>query len=128
MAKILIVDDDSDLVQSLSAALSQKGHDAVSAPDGAQGLLAVKEENPDLVVLDVMMETGDKGFDVARDIRKDENHKNTPILMLTGLEAVTGMSFKNEAGDKEWLPVDDYVEKPVSPDDLVARIDRLIKK
>ena len=128
MAKILIVDDDPDIVESLKVVLEDKGHKVVSASDGSKGLKAVEKENPDLIILDVMMESRDKGFDVAREIRKNEKHKATPILMLTAIEGKTGLSFKDEAGDESWLPVDDYVEKPIKPDDLIARVEKLLKK
>jgi DNA-binding response OmpR family regulator len=128
MAKILIVDDDQDIVESLKVVLEDKGYKVVSAPDGSKGLKAVERENPDLIILDVMMESGDKGFDVAREIKENKKSAAIPILMLTAIEEKTGVSFKNEAGNENWLPVDDYAEKPIKPDDLIARVEKLLKK
>lgn len=127
MAKILIVDDDPDIIESMKVVLESKGHEVISAPSGKKGLAEARKNNLDLIILDVMMETGDSGFTVARELRKDKKYKDTPILMLTAIEEKTGMGFKKEAGDKTWLPVTDYVEKPLKPEDLLARVEKLLK-
>ena len=128
MAKILIVDDDPDIVESMKVVLENKGYKVTSAKSGEEGLKKVRSDRPDLVVLDIMMETGDKGFDVARALNRDKNYKNIPILMLTAIKERTGLDFKNEAGDETWLPVDDYVEKPLKPDELLAKVKTLLAK
>ena len=128
MAKILIIDDDPDIRESLKVVLENKGHKVVSASNGQEGLEVTEKEDPDLIILDIMMETGDSGFDVARRIKNDKKRKNVPILMLTAIEEKTGLSFKKEAGDDVWLPVDAYVEKPIAPEDLVAKVEALLKK
>jgi len=74
-----------------------------------------------------MMETGDKGFDVARELKNDPSNKGIPILMLTAIKEKTGLDFKKEAGDEVWLPVDDYVEKPLKPEELIAKVEKLLK-
>lgn len=127
-AKILLVDDDPDIVESMRVVLEGKGYDVVAAASGEEGLRKVKSESPDLIILDVMMETDDKGFDVSRKIRAEEASKSTPILMLTSIREKTGSSFRKEAGDDTWLPVDDYVEKPLKPDDLIAKVERLVRR
>ncbi|MFH1753966.1 MAG: response regulator [Candidatus Omnitrophota bacterium] len=127
MAKILIVDDDPDIRESMKIVLESKGHEIITASSGKEGLRVAREENPDLIILDVMMESGDSGFEVARELRKDEKHKDTPIMMVTAIEEKTGMGFKKEAGDEAWLPVNDYVEKPLKPQDLIARVEKLLK-
>jgi len=128
MAKILIIDDDPDIRESLKVVLENKGHKVVSASNGQEGLEVTEKEDPDLIILDIMMEAGDSGFDVARRIKNDKKRKNVPILMLTAIEEKTGLSFKKEAGDGVWLPVDAYVEKPIAPEDLVAKVAALLKK
>lgn len=128
MAKILIIDDDPDIVESMKVVLQDKGYQVINALSGKEGLAIADKENPDLIVLDVMMETGDKGFDIARTLKKDKKHKDTPILMVTAVEEKTGLTFKKEAGDETWLPVDDYVEKPLKPEDLIARVKSLLNK
>ncbi|MFH1783420.1 MAG: response regulator [bacterium] len=128
MKKILIVDDDVDIMKSMKIVLESKGYKVISASSGEEGLKKIKQKTPDLIILDVMMETGDKGFDVAREIRKEEEYKNIPILMLTAIKERTGWDFKKEAGDETWLPVDDYCDKPLKPDELISKVDILLKK
>ena len=125
--KILIVDDDPDIVESMKIVLEDKGHEVAVAYSGEEGLKAVKKEKPDLIILDIMMETGDKGFEVARELRKDNSFKGIPILMLTAIEEKMGLTFKKEAGDKAWLPVDDYVEKPLKPGELADKVEKLLR-
>lgn len=127
MARILIVDDDPDIVEAMRVVLESRGHKIVSAKSGAEGLKKIKLESPDLVILDVMMETMDKGFEVAREIKSDKGSKDVPILMLTAIKDKMGMDFKKEAGDETWLPVDDYVEKPLKPQELLEKVEKLLK-
>lgn len=128
MAKILIIDDDPDIVESTKVVLESKGYKVISAPGGKEGLDKTRQENPDLIILDIMMEKGDTGFDVCRELKKDQTYKHIPILMLTAIKEKTGMDFKKEAGDEVWLPVDDYVEKPLKPDELLSKVEILLKK
>ncbi len=127
MAGILIIDDDPDIVEAMRVVLNSKGHKVTSAKSGAEGLKKIKLEKPDLVILDVMMETMDKGFDVARAIKNDEDTKGIAILMLTAVKDRMGLDFKKEAGDETWLPVDDYMEKPLKPQELLEKVEKLLK-
>ena len=127
MAKILIIDDDADMVAGMRVLLKKKGYEIVSASGGDEGLKKVKEERPDLIILDVMMETGDKGFDVARALKKEEASRDIPILMLTAIKDKTGLDFKKEAGDEVWLPVDDYCDKPLKSDELISKVAGLLR-
>lgn len=128
MAKILLVDDDPDIMESMKVILESKKYEVISAFSGEEGLNKTRKKKPDLIILDVMMETGDKGFDVARELKRDENCKHIPILMLTAIKERTGMGFEKEAGDEVWLPVDDYCDKPLKPEELIAKIKKLLKK
>ena len=128
MAKILIIDDDPDIVEAMKVVLESKNYKVSIAESGNAGLKKVQQEKPDLIILDVMMETGDKGFDVARELKKDKNYQDIPILMLTAIKEKTGLDFKNEAGDEAWLPVDDYVDKPLKPAQLLSKVESLLKK
>ncbi len=128
MARILIIDDDPDLVESMKVVLEKKQHKVDTAQNGKAGMNKIRKEKPDLVILDVMMTTIDEGFDVARDIKKDAKLKDIPILMLTAIKDRTGLSFENEAGDEAWLPVDDYCDKPLKPRELVGKVDKLLSK
>ena len=127
-AKILIVDDDPDIVESMKVILESKNYQVSVAKTGEEGLRKVRGEAPDLVILDVMLETGDKGFDVAREIKWDPQYKHLPILMLTAIKEKTGLDFMKEAGDEQWLPVDDYCDKPLHPGELVSKVEALLNK
>ena len=128
MSKILIIDDDPDIVEAMKTVLESKEYHVDVARNGEEGLRQVKVVNPDLIILDVMMETSDKGFEVARKIKMDKNYEDTPIIMLTAIKDMTGLDFKKEAGDEMWLPVDDYCDKPLNPEQLISKVELLLKK
>ncbi|MCK5173059.1 MAG: response regulator [Planctomycetes bacterium] len=126
MAKILVVDDDGDLVAAISTVLEGKGYEVATASNKEEGMAKIKEIKPDLAILDVMMTTWQDGFEMAREVKGDEGLKNIPILMLTGVGDKTGMDRKSETGDAEWLPVDAFLDKPVKSDVLLAEVERLL--
>jgi len=128
MAKILIIDDDPDIVEAMKVVLESRQYQVAVAKNGQEGLKKLNSEKPDLIILDVMMETGDKGFDVAREIKKNEDSKNIPIIMLTAIKEKVGLDFKKEAGDEVWLPVDDYCDKPLKSEELIRKVESLLKK
>lgn len=128
MAKILIVDDDPDVVEAMKVVLESKHYEVTAAKNGEEGLKKAKLIKPGLIILDVMMETMDKGFDVARELKNDKDNKDTPILMLTAIKEKTGLGFENEAGDQDWLPVDDYCNKPLKPGELISKVEKLLAK
>lgn len=125
--KILIVDDDVDLCDSLKRLCEKAGYAAATANSRAEGMGKIATERPDLLVLDVMMETWHDGFDMARNLKEDPAFRDTPILMLTSVEERTGVEVKSSAGDPRWLPVNRFLEKPVEPDVLLAEIGKLLK-
>ena len=128
--KILLVDDDRDLLVSLSQALKANDFDVVEAYSAVEGLKKLLAEKPDLVVFDVMMETDTAGFEAVYQVRsKRENSKykevkDVPIIMLTAIDQVTNSRFSlNE--DSSFLPgVNDFLTKPVDIDELVEKINR----
>ena len=128
MATILIVDDDPDIVEAMKVVLESKSHQVLAANTGEEGLRKARRNKPELIILDVMIETSDKGFDVAREIKWDPQLKHIPILMLTSLKERTGLDFTKEAGDEHWLPVDDFCDKPLRPDMLLSKVEALLKK
>lgn len=128
MPKILIIDDDPDMVEAMKIVLESRGYTVSIASTGEEGLRKVRKDKPELIILDVMMETGDKGFDVAREIKWDPEYKHIPIIMLTAIKEKTGLDFGKEAGDKHWLPVDDYCDKPLRPDELISKVSALLNK
>ncbi len=128
MGKILIIDDDPDIVEAMKVILESRNYQVRTAKTGEEGLMEVRRDKPELIILDVMMETGDKGFDVARELKWNPNYKDVPILMLTAIKEKTGLDFGKEAGDEHWLPVDDYCDKPLHPEELVSKVEALLRK
>ena len=118
---ILIIDDDIDLVEILRITLENSGFRVIDAQTGERGLALAREQDPDLILLDVMMGKVDEGFQVAYQLRSDEVTAQTPILMLTAVADQTGFDFDPKR-DKDFLPVNEFLEKPVSPRTLVDMI------
>jgi CheY-like chemotaxis protein len=131
--KILIVDDDPDIVESLRIVLEQEGYATASAASSEEGLERVRSERPDLVVLDVMMPEGTEGFHFVWNLRKDpdETLRALPIIMLTAIHQTGVEKFYPEQSDgtygpQEYLPVQTFLDKPVPFDKLVAEVKRLL--
>jgi CheY-like chemotaxis protein len=129
--KILIIDDDPDLVEVIRLTLEASGFQVFSAASGAEGLEKVKEVHPGLIVLDVMMDYTTEGFQVSLALRNPDPkaeyapYRDIPILMLTAIHSTTPLRFGPE---QDYLPVDDFVEKPIEPSELVAKIHELLQK
>lgn len=126
MIRVLLIDDDPDFVEANTIVLEASGFEVLSASSGAEGFRMIKEENPDVVILDVMMEQTDEGFAVARRIRS-RLRSNVPIIMLTSVGKVTGYEFNPEE-NPDFFPVDIFLEKPVPPSILVNKVREVIKK
>jgi len=124
--KILIVEDDIDYALSLRVILENQQFDVVTAVNKTEGMAKAKQVKPDLVILDVMMDTTQEGFEMSRELRKVPEFKNLPILMLTSIDSVTGVGFKSAAGDEDTIPVNVYIDKPVEPHILLAEIRKLL--
>ena len=125
--KVLMIDDDPEFTDAITNILDAKGYDVVSAGNGKDGVAKAKQEKPDIILLDVMMTTKSEGFDVARELSKDENLKGTPVIMLTGVRKEMNLPFGFEP-DADWLPVKAFLEKPVKPETLLKTIEENIKK
>lgn len=124
--KILIVDDDPDLVEAVSIILESKGYAVAAAYGGVEGLAKAKSESPDLIVLDVMMPDKD-GYEVCKELKADEQYRSIPILLLTAVVSkISTTKYTQQMGIE--TEADDYVDKPVEPDELVRRIEALIAK
>ncbi|MFP4056563.1 MAG: response regulator transcription factor [Candidatus Brocadiia bacterium] len=124
---VLIADDDPDIVEAMKTVLEASGFDVLTAPNGQECLRKLRESKPDVLILDVMMTTETEGFHVAYEIRNDPQLRHIPVLMLTAIEQKTGMSFSPEE-DEDYLPVEDFVSKPVEPEELVERVKALVDK
>lgn len=118
-ATVLLVDDDREFVAANRLVLEKTGHRVVTAHDGESGRKKALEVRPDVIVLDVMMETNQAGFELARWLRSQEQTRNAPIIMLTGINQKFPLNFDK---DDIWLPVDEFLEKPVDPDALLDAI------
>ena len=123
---ILIVDDDVDLVEALRIPLEAEGYAVEAAHNPKEADEALRKGKPDLILLDVMLTSKTDGFHISYKLKKDDLYKNIPILMLTAIESETGMKFSPEK-DEDYLPVEDYITKPVEPSELLARIQKLLK-
>ncbi len=127
-AKILVVDDDQDIRDSMQAILENKQYTVTVASSKNEAMEKAKTEKPDLFILDVMMDTWQDGFEMARELKQDPQFKDTPILMLTGIKEKTGIDFKSSAGDAVWMPVEGFLEKPIQPEIMLAEVEKLISK
>ena len=126
--KILVVDDDPDILDAVALILESQGYEVVTARDGIEGLANLKAEQPDLMILDLMMPRMD-GFAVCKELQDPRwsKYKDIPILILTSVrEEASRRRYELETGLE--LDVDDYVEKPMSPDVLLKRVSTLIKR
>lgn len=120
MAKIAIIDDDPDILDASTLILQSKGYDVITATNPDDGYKIIKEQNPDLIILDVMMNEPDDGFFLAQKLRREKIE--TPIIMYTSVSKTLGLEFA--AG--EMIPVDEFVEKPISPETLIDKVEKLL--
>jgi CheY-like chemotaxis protein len=130
MAKILMIDDDPDILTAIRIPLESVGHEFSEARSGSEGLEKIKEVNPDLIILDVMMESATEGFQLSlklRDRSPDSEYaayRDIPILMLTAIHTTTPLRF---TPDEDYLPVDAFLDKSADPDQLLAKVNELLK-
>ena len=117
--KILLVDDDVDLVKVMSGALESKAYEVIVAYNGREGLEKARQEKPDLVVLDILMPVAD-GFTFADEFRKDPSLAKIPVLALTSFSESLGQPFPFE--------VSEYIVKPIKPRDLVAKVEEFLSR
>ena len=125
-AKILLIDDDVDFVEATKIVLESKPYEVVVAYEGEEGLRKAREEKPDLVILDVIMPVKD-GFTAAEQLKKDPQLNKIPILMLTAFAEKGGeTSIATSRGLT--LEAEDYINKPVSPEELLRRVEKHLKQ
>ena len=124
-ARILIVDDDADIVEAMRLVLEKRGHKVALAADGNEGMAKARAGKPDVIILDVMM-PGLDGFEVARELKGDSQTRGISILMLTAIKDKMGFDFQEKASDPNWLPVDDYCDKPLDYEVLLEKIKHLL--
>jgi DNA-binding response OmpR family regulator len=125
-AKILLIDDDIDFVEATKTILESKLYEVIVAHEGDEGLRKAREETPDLILLDVIMPVKD-GFTAAEQLKKDPQLSKIPVLMLTAFASMSGeTSIPVSRGFT--LETEDYIDKPVSPEELLARVEKHLKK
>ena len=126
--KILVVDDDPDIFEALTMIFERQGYQLISARDGLEGLACLKADKPDLMILDLLMPKMD-GFAVLNELREPRwsAFRDMPILILTSVrEEASRRRYELETGLE--LRADSYVEKPISPDIILKRVENLIKR
>ena len=125
-ARILLIDDDVDFVEATKTVLESKPYEVIVAYEGDEGLQKAREENPDLVLLDIIMPVKD-GFTAAEQFKKDPQLTKIPVIMLTSYSARrAGTSIPVSRGME--LEAEDYVEKPISPEELFNIIEKYLKR
>ncbi|MFP4350136.1 MAG: response regulator [Thermodesulfobacteriota bacterium] len=126
--KVLIVDDDPDVRMITASVVQDKGYTPMEAANGEEGLAKVKNEKPDLVVLDVMMPK-QSGVRMFRNLKTNKKFQNIPVLMLTGIAKnafLRSQKVLTEFGDKAVPEPEGYMEKPVDPEELGAAIQKFL--
>lgn len=125
--RILVVDDDQDIVDSITIMLESQGYEVVAAQSGEEGMRLVEEKRPDLILLDIMMEKLTTGLHIGYDLRKHPDYKSIPIIIISGIGEATGFDIATEK-ETDYVAADEFLEKPVKPDVLLKRVAELIQK
>ena len=124
--KVLLVDDDQDFVEATKMVLESKPYEVLVAYNGDEALAKARKEKPDLIILDVIMPVKD-GFTAAEQLKKDPELKHIPVIMLTSFSQKVGETSIS-VGQGMTLDTEDYIDKPVTPQELLQRVEKLIKK
>ena len=128
MSYLLIVDDDEDFATAVATVLRGKGHEVRIELDLSAAVRSMTERRPDLLLLDVMFpEDSTGGFELARTMRwRNESLKDVPILMLTAVNTRFPLGFSAKDIDDDWMPVTEFLEKPVDLDVLAERVETIL--
>ncbi|MEJ5350066.1 MAG: response regulator [Melioribacteraceae bacterium] len=122
--KILIVDDDIDLLEQNKIILENKGFTVITAENSEEGWKKFQQEKPDVAIIDLIMEEMDSGFVLCYKIKKTEHGKKIPVFILTSAAYDTGFKFSaSTPEEKEWIKCDGIINKPVVVEELLARIE-----
>jgi len=129
MSKVYIIDDDNDIVDALTIVLEKDGHEIGFQNDEENVVANVLEFSPDLIILDVIFPENDSaGFEIARTLKHDSQTKEIPILMLSAVnqKGQYAGSFSNEDRDDTYLPVEQFIEKPINPKELSKVVTEMV--
>lgn len=124
-AKILLVDDDEDFVEATKIVLESKPYEVIVAYNGDEGIAKARKEKPDLIILDIIMPIK-SGFSAAEELKKDPELKHIPVIMLTSFSQKVGETTLSVSQGLT-LDTEDYVDKPIAPEELLKRVERLLK-
>ena len=124
--KILLIDDDVDFVEATKTILESEPYEVIVAYEGDEGLRKAREENPDLILLDIIMPVKD-GFTAAEQLKKDPQLSQIPVLMLTAFSS-KGQETSIPRSRGFALETEDYIEKPVTPAELLSRVKQYLKR
>jgi len=130
-AKILVVDDDPDFREAMTAILTAASYGVVTASNVSEGTKAILSERPDLILLDIMMDSLFDGYSLCHAIRSSKEFecaRGTPVIFVSAVRQIAGSRFGFKGEDQGLSGPEDYIDKPVKPADLLARIDRFLKK
>jgi len=130
-AKILVIDDDPDFTDAVTPILESALYNVIAAADAKEGKEKIFAEKPDLILLDIMMDSLFDGFSLCHAIKTSKEYKefkDIPIIFISAVKEKTGSRFQFKGEEQGLAGPDDYIDKPVKPDDLIARIERLLKK
>jgi len=130
-AKILVIDDDPDFRKVVSLMLKPESYDVITAKNAQEGKEKLCTEKPDLILLDIMMDTLFDGFSFCHDIKTSEEYRefrDTPVIFCSAVKEKAGSRFNFNPSEQGLMGPDDYIDKPVQPEDLIARIKKLLKK
>lgn len=128
-AKILVIDDDPDFLDAVTSILESSHYDVVTAQNPKEGKEKVFSEKPDLILLDIMMDSLFDGFSLCHSIKTSKEFKefqNTPIIFISAVKEITGSRFQFQGADQGMAGPDDYIDKPVKPAELISRIEKLL--
>lgn len=129
--KILVIDDDYDFLKSMKAILESSSYQFVSADGPKEGMEKVKSEKPDLILLDIMMDSLFDGFSMCHTLKTSKEYRayhDIPIIFVSAVKEKAGSRFTFDPGDYGQVGPNDYIDKPVEPDDLLARIEKFLEK
>jgi CheY-like chemotaxis protein len=130
-AKILVIDDDPDFLDAVTPILESALYDVVTAANPDEGKEKLFSKKPDLILLDIMMDSLFDGFSLCHAIKTSKEYKefnDTPIIFVSAVKEKTGSRFQFKGQEQGMVGPDDYIDKPVKPDDLLSRIENLLKK
>ncbi|UCE20956.1 MAG: response regulator transcription factor [Candidatus Aminicenantes bacterium] len=130
-AKILIIDDDPDFNDAITPILESALYDVVTALNPEEGKKKIFAEKPDLILLDIMMDSLFDGFSLCHEIKTSEEYEefnDIPVIFVSAVKEMTGSRFQFNARDQGMVGPDDYIDKPVKSEDLLTRIEKLLNK